>query len=826
MNKKFIEAFWSGTSQIVASKLLDLWQVNYNKSIANIQDYRQARWQQYKTDLILLDTKIILTDDQAGIGNSIVTGLFIQPEYTDQFNPGTNLKTFNGIPQINKILTTTRGYTVTRSTDAKVFLDDQLLAGKTNIAWRYSSTIIAPFNLEEEGVSSNDVLVIRIHSSTRYYDINCRVVGVKGNKAGFVWNLDTLTPGTPAAGISVADQIAGAKALNIPLELDIQGNPVYKELSLKINNELTSLAWKRLNYEKELNTVIVQGEEIYLEPIKIVRCTKIAIDPTIKAIPVLQEYIQAPDVYELNSTWYRTDNNKEISYPLILNENKDYSIISSDGINVRVNTNVLSDIVSVPFGSLDTFRIEPGDWIRFTQGLNTGNYEITQIIDPNTLKISKILNFAEVGANCIITKRVSKSWLTFSNTKRYPNFWAETTFIDNYKVIEDNFGSLVGLSYSDFKKQGIPVSYKTTIAGIVYAVTRGSQIDTIRLGATILLGLPFTTNAGTITFIEKEYKLDPVTGAPTFGQIIITRNSGVEDIYYFPRGRQIKLNGVWVDEDPILSGIAINPATKVEYQVGDEIPVYTALTKGVIVSDYLSNDSWTKLYTNTDIARYHTFYVRANPSLYGVANLSFVADYIKKIKATYLYIRTVGSIATKDIVKITDKLKLKMSVQQFDGIGQGLPPQILSSKRDILYKTDLAGNFYYRLIRGTASTQVLNDTVTTGAGLIAEQGTTKHDSPFVRPGDFVEFYNSPNSDLYTVLSVPSDTSLRLTTNSLAAKESAFSVYRQLKNPILTGTNLAVTFNSFSLQLPAGSISAGVCPGDYISLYTNIGQGIP
>ncbi len=818
MDKKFIESFWSGSSQIIASKLLDLWQINFNKSINNIQEYRQARWLRYDTELLLGSSKLVLTDDQAGIGNTIVTGLFIQPEDTNQINVGVDLRKLNNITQANKIITLDRGYLSNRITDTTIFFNDSTPAGKTNIYWRFSSTLITEQDLELQGVSKGDILVIRVHRGNKYYDLNCQVVGVSGKNLGFVWNIEPLVNGIESNAISVQDQVQAAKAFGVTLNLDIQGNPIYTAESLAIKTEITSIAWKRLNYEKEVLSVTVLGEFIQLEPIKIIRKSRIAIDEAIRALPSLQEYIQEPDTYQLNGEYYRTDNNKKITKPVKLEENIDYTLVSNSGLSVTINSNMNSSLVQLPFSDLDKFKIEPGDTLVIKKGLNAGRYKILSIINKEQLRLTKNLVSTETGVEGIIYKRIANNWIVLAKNETYPNLWAEVTFLDNHKYVEDNFGSLAGLTYEDFIKQNIPISYKSAVAGLMHMLTTGSQLESIRLGATILLGLPFTTNAGIITNIDKMYRLNLVTGAPEYGRIVVTRLNGIEDVYYYPRGKQEFVNGAWRDSDTELSGLAINPATNKEYSVGDKVDKYISLTKGVEVGDYISNDTWTTDLLNdySSINKYHTFYIRANPDMYGVASLSYVATYMNKTKPTYLYIKTIASKLQRDNIKITDKLTMDIEIEQIDGIGFGAPPEVYRNKVDILALVDWSGRLYYRLIRGTATLVTLSSTVNTTPGLISGP---YHDEPFTRPGDLVKFIYSKNTDPYTIQSVASNTSLVLNTNAVQGENVPFAVYRQIKNPIITGT-ASITQTSTLVTIP-GKFSAGVCPGDYFRFFNNV-----
>ena len=68
-DKERFEVFWSSTIQIVASELLKLWQIDYNKSIQDVQEVFQRRWANYTPALELDSEQLtgILADETAGV---------------------------------------------------------------------------------------------------------------------------------------------------------------------------------------------------------------------------------------------------------------------------------------------------------------------------------------------------------------------------------------------------------------------------------------------------------------------------------------------------------------------------------------------------------------------------------------------------------------------------------------------------------------------------------------------------------------------------------------------------------------------------------------
>lgn len=86
-------------------------------------------------------------------------------------------------------------------------------------------------------------------------------------------------------------------------------------------------------------------------------------------------------------------------------------------------------------------------------------------------------------------------------------YWAEYAAFDE-EYIKDNFGTNVGIEETSSD------TYKSKVRGLYYAYYRGPTVNAIRTGVHILVGLPIADAAGTVESINPAYSGD-------YGQVVI-----------------------------------------------------------------------------------------------------------------------------------------------------------------------------------------------------------------------------------------------------------------------------------------------------------------
>lgn len=728
---------------------------------------------------------------------------------------------------------------------------DQVPAGLSSQKWRMSSTLISTqYDFDAQGVSAGDLLEIEVLRT----DIQVlstffvQVTGVDRNRLSFVFNLKDLVPGVAASGLTSDIQITLASDLIVPgLSADINGNLTYALDAATVNSVVNSIRFKRTYFEKVLTTedeIDLHVFTITARPVRIIRNKKIAVDPSVVSVPILQEFIRQPDIVRDNGKIYfiADDVRTEVArVPYLLAENLDYIIDDESSVFGVCQTVQGSNLITIPFGDLIDRSISEGDTIEVTIGTTVESFDIRRVVAADKIHVAPLPTITSTAASFIISRRLSGKFLRFINdtfTKRAPapnRLWAEVTYFDNGDAIEGNFGVLVGVRREDLEKVGSGISYKNAVAGLMYALSRGPTISNLGLAGHILLGLPFAQNSGVIGEINPEFRKRD-DGSPLFGRILVTGRdksgnpTGVTNIYFYPQGRQIfdSLANKWVPAVPDSSGLAINPSTGVEYAVGDSVDQFAPLSKGVAIREYLATPTlFDNLIAQGNVAsqlqKYHAFQIVVNSDIITSVDIDLVAQFLKKAKAHYVRLTSALLKSLEDVVEIQDFLSFSRPVLFFESPDLGTPTGVkLDDDEQSGSVLSLDGTFYSRYHSGSDLTTTQGSAlVQSSAGGFQTARSGFHESwdpPLLLAGDMLEILSGSNSGMYPVSEVTSDTVLQLSLGSQVfetAASQSYRVFRPLRNPIWKGS-VSVTNGNQSVGITATGIgAAGVSVGDVL-----------
>jgi hypothetical protein len=753
---------------------------------------------------------------------------------------------------------TSVSYTVIPNTNtiSNFFADvNSVPTGMADQPWRFSSTLISTeFDLEALGVSIGDVLEVEI---TRL-DLNLvslvrfQVVGVDRSKLSFVFNLDDLTVGIPSRGLSKQTQIDLATNLRVTgLSTDATGNLQYALEASLIKQTVSSPSFKRKFFESIINTeseIDVGAFKFKARPIRVIRNSRIAIDSEIVSIPMLQEYIRQPDLAELDGVTQIIDRNGKMfpisRKPFVLSENLDYVIDDEAKIIGIASTVQNVDLINIVRGDLVDRSVQAGDTITLTTGSTKQIYHIRKVIDADTVRVFPVPINTANSIPFLINRRIAGKFLRFTNktfTKVNSNpdrLWAELTYFNNDANIEANFGVLVGVSRDTINKRGVKTPYKSVVEGLMYSLVKGPIQENLRLSAQILLGLPFALNPGVITEINPNFRIRP-DGSPLFGRILVEARDknntkiGITDVYLFPQGRQLpdpNNLGNWIPATPKESGIAINPNSGIEYKVGDAVTKFSILSKGVEVSDYLSDKTLTQRFIDQGtlealITQYHSFKLRINSDITTPSDIDITTEFIKTAKPHYVKISAGLLKIIEDFIAIEDALTFKLFYSFFDNVSSSLPT---ATKFDNgLGETgfiSVEGTMYSKYVFGTDldTTFSSSDVFSTTGGFVTAVGNHFFDTPFIKSGDLLIINSGPNKGSYNISVVQNDHTLTLSGSpSFQTKlNQPFGIFRPIKNPIFEGT-VTVTNGSQDILFSSGTFSAGVAVGDILTFTDGI-----
>ncbi len=737
----------------------------------------------------------------------------------------------------------------------------QVPASLEDQSWRMSSTLISDqYDFDQQGVSIGDLVEIEILRldlqvlSTFFV----QVTGVDRNRLSFTFNLVDLVDGTIAGGLTNDIQVTLAADLIVPgLSSDINGNLTYTLLAETVRSTVTSVRFKRTYFEKVLTTsseIDVGTFSIMARPVRILRNSRIVVDPTIVSIPILQEYIKQPNIARDGDKIFFVADDIRTQVPrdpYLLAENLDYIIDDESTLSGICKTHQGNDQITVPFGDLIDRSISEGDVLEVTQGTTVETFDIRQILAADKLQVSPEPTITSNSALFTILRRVPGKFIrfidgVFSKIAPAPDrLWSEVTYFDNRDSIENNFGILVGVRREDLDRVGSGISYKNAVAGLMYALSRGPTISNLALSGHILLGLPFAQNAGIIQEINPEFRKRD-DGSPLFGRILIegrdknNLSTGVTNIYFYPQGRQLfdSSTGKWLPAVPDFSGLAINPITEIEYTVGDSVTQFAPLAKGVKIQEYLATpDLFDPLVAQGNIAsqlqKYHAFQIVVNSDIITSTDTDLVAQFLKKAKAHYVRLTSSLGLSVEDFVDVQDAISFSRIVSLFDSSDLGTPSALKFDDGDEdMSVLSLDGIFYSRYLSGNdlVTTQGSSTVQTPSGGLITARSINHEawDPPLSRIGDILQVRIGSNIGKYPIMSVIDDTHLSVdlgTTILETLTEQEFIIYRPLRNPIWSG-KVVITSGNATIPVqetsggPGGITTAGVSVGDRL-VFSNL-----
>jgi opacity protein-like surface antigen len=240
-------------------------------------------------------------------------------------------------------------------------------------------------------------------------------------------------------------------------------------------------------------------------------------------------------------------------------------------------------------------------------------------------------------------------------------FWAELTVFSNDQNVEDLFGRLAGFLRDDASLLPPDFNYVSGVAGLVYAQQRGPSVHAMRVGAQILFGQPFAEVAGVVEEVRGDY-------SPRQGRILIrdqdgntpTRSEVVRSYYYL--------------KDPLdlssTSGLALNPDTDLPWAAGDMIDQFQPIGGGVDIVDAYNDPTWYLPYVRggliTELERFHNFAIQFNLDLVSIANMALLQQFILGVKPTYTHPLLIGRRNHIDDIDVLDEVQMLLQLTLYD----------------------------------------------------------------------------------------------------------------------------------------------------------------
>lgn len=614
-----LATIWSGIAQITAAELYTLWQHDYGKSLRDIQRTFLRRWLHY--DLLLGEPIPELTSFRVFYGGRSTSNMAAAGVGAIS---GTSFTVSSGV-HANRTITVLSANPVTAPTLAAELRNRLLEADPrytTSVVTRPDTTQVVLINAPFPFTISSSTLPVLSNGSSALASgsgaaINSRTYQVDRSLDGLgIQENDLLVLGTEAFRVS---QIAS----------DI-GDPFpFQRVILKSDIPQTGVAsWTLSGYVRSelldfYNGLVSLGDSMFFEVVD-----QLSDDPS----------NDDTTLAETTALGVAADEGSNLAF--VIDSTLGAALASPDRFSVR-----LAKIVRRTYLPIDPSVVD----------IPTLTELIEVVNDEATLR--RNLDFFIEDYRGRLALRFASGQVSggdvWEGETPPDRVWAEYTYVDNRSTIEDNFGLLAEVSVDQIEELPGNVDYLSAVRGIWYAYVNGPTMRNLRVGAQILLGLPFAEEAGTIEEIRTDF-------SPTFGRILIrdAERSEIVRSYSFPHSLDLE----------------VNPATGAVYQAGDVVTQFSPLVKGVEIVDYVSDPDWYVGLLNQgifyEVEKYFKFLVRVDSAAFGLDSLSFVRDFILKIKPTYTYplFLVQADLGTDSDVSITDQVEIDVTVNILDTV--------------------------------------------------------------------------------------------------------------------------------------------------------------
>lgn len=124
---------------------------------------------------------------------------------------------------------------------------------------------------------------------------------------------------------------------------------------------------------------------------------------------------------------------------------------------------------------------------------------------------------------------------------------------------------------------------------------------------------------------------------------------------------------------PRVLNVETNPETGLPYAVGDSVALFAPLVTGAKIVDWVKDPTWFQGILNQgifyEVQKYHTFLVRVDSQAFSLDALLFAQQFIRSIKPVYtdpLYVVNFVVAGDGDEIDVIDTINYKVKMQLFD----------------------------------------------------------------------------------------------------------------------------------------------------------------
>lgn len=666
--KDKIETVWSGMFQLVASDLLNAYQVDYNKSLNDIQADFQRKWYAFDAIVDLSGSVIVrnlghgssgysgglqFISESSGLGMSGVSGQtendgdydevtrkfsILDPLFPDLIQDGVRGISSGRTPHILAVSKTgsTKRYIIDEVYTDYVLIENEELPDRYNPSqdgyaeWQILRQSPNMFNTPSPnpsgafvsgGVEQGDLIVIEGESYIikKVVDENTVLIDASfkplpSTYSGAEWRIPPQVKLNPM--LVPNEVVAGDRAIFEHKET----KEVREHSILGAGNNRIGLVFN--NYDG-FPTWITDGNWRF---VGVRRRHRIPIDPSIRVIHSLQFILNNPtdsDYYYEGADYFTSTGKLDfVTLTGFAGSTEPLTPPDPNGY-----TNIFRDDAA----KFNNPIVRPGAIIN----IEGTDFTIKKVLTPYILEVEETAIPDSYGGTGV---RPQANWEIFP-AEPERRWWAEYVRCTNDDAIEANFGRLVGFISKHRALLPSDFNYLAGVRGLAYAFIYGPTPNNIRSGTQIMLGLPFATSKSEI------HTIDVGQAAATSddrARVVLRdlENPGNYSFHYVPA----RAGEALMDFHP--DTVSYNPVTgEIEgtpLAVGDVVDRFQPLSRGVEVKDYINSPKWFLPWTRSgrlhEAQKLSSFTVRIDPQVLSFVTgnvadvLPFIVEFIRNIR--------------------------------------------------------------------------------------------------------------------------------------------------------------------------------------------------
>ena len=263
--------------------------------------------------------------------------------------------------------------------------------------------------------------------------------------------------------------------------------------------------------------------------------------------------------------------------------------------------------------------------------------------------------------NSSINGTVTADVLRYSYANVPPvRFWAELSFFDNWRSVENTFGLAVGVPKKYLTDRGVATSYLDIVKSLCYAFMHTSTATTLQMVANTIAGYGFVGEASQIIYVEY-----PAEGNGT----VVLRNKFQQDYTLtFPRNAIFSINPKTGRTYKAHEYLDNGTGTGEDY-ADSQVDPFSSIFDISRVVDYVSDPTRAALefYGSSEPKKYSTFIVDVPLDITrNTYALGVVKELFKELRSANTDFVIYGTLGLSDEFQIHDTLKKRVTLKPKD----------------------------------------------------------------------------------------------------------------------------------------------------------------